>query len=582
MQRLENDPTQTIIRGSLTEDQTNPVPRNKETFTATPRQWCMIDIDSLAWDGDINDQQAMLSYAIQQLPAEFQSVDCWYHFSSSMGIKAGIRVHLWFWLERPCSDDEMKAWLSGCPVDLRLFNPIQIHLTANPRFIDGAVDPYPNRSGLFEAGSGVSTVPVPSDLATRTAVTQAASRQRSSGKSGLLDPADIIRDPDTGLAIDGREQLMFLLSNEVMRELVTAKHTPSEEEVTTALWSRFCEEADISIVSERGAWTIADAASKAKARLQELESGAYDFVSRSDRTTLVAGTGKAERPKLVGAIEAQSELNGILDDFFEDLAEGSNPRAAIRLTMGAGKTKKTITHLKAYLEGKYRQKIEVYVPRHDLADEWKKSLEGINAKVIHVYPRTGGKWDDEVKAYPHPIMCQRADYVRDLEEKGHSIYGNACLSRTSGEQCSFFSTCAYLDQFRQTSSDLGVENTIRIYTHASLFLSRNEFERQAEPDLVIIDEAFLPSAVSNMPSVAAGDVSQHIRFNGNASLGFDLVECLSNHQGDLSYFGIKILEPLSLTPFPSRGLTQLLSSAQIPLKTVMSDQPSNIKPSPSC
>ena len=69
-----------------------------------------------------------------------------------MGIKSGIRVHLWFWLERPCSDDEMKAWLSGCPIDLRLFNPIQIHLTANPRFVDGAVDPYPKRSGLFEAG----------------------------------------------------------------------------------------------------------------------------------------------------------------------------------------------------------------------------------------------------------------------------------------------------------------------------------------------------------------------------------------------------------------------------------------------
>jgi hypothetical protein len=471
-----------------------------------------------------------------------------------MGIKAGIRVHLWFWLERPCFDDAMKAWLSGCPVDLRLFNSIQIHLTANPRFIDGAIDPYPNRSGLFEAGSGISTVPVPSDLAARTAISQAASKQRSSGKSGLLDPADIIRDPNTGLAIDGREQLMFLLSNEVMRELVTAKHIPSEEEVTAALWSRFCEEADISIVSERGAWTIADAASKAKARLQELESGAYDFVSRSDRTTLVAGTGKEERPKLVGAIQAQSELNGLLDKFFEDLTNGANPRAAIRLTMGAGKTKKTITHLKAYLEGKYRQKIEVYVPRHDLADEWKKSLEGINAKVIHVYPRTGGEWDNEARAYKHPIMCQRADYVRDLEEKGHSIYGNACLSRTSGEQCSFFNTCAYLDQFRQTSSDLGVENTIRIYTHASLFLSRNEFERQAEPDLVIIDEAFLPSAVSNMPSAAAGDVNQHIRFNGNASLGFDLVECLSNHQGDLSYLRDKDIGAFEFNAVSVEGL----------------------------
>ena len=88
-----------------------------------------------------------------------------------------------------------------------------------------------------------------------------------------------------------------------------------------------------------------------------------------------------------------------------DLAEGANPRAAIRLTMGAGKTKKTITYLKAYLEGKYRQKIEVYVPRHDLADEWEESLEGINAKVIHVYPRTGGKWDDEAQSLSAP------DYV---------------------------------------------------------------------------------------------------------------------------------------------------------------------------
>ncbi|MDB4170321.1 hypothetical protein N9747_10040 [Planktomarina sp.] len=265
LQRLEDDPTHTVIRGSLPENKNSPVPRNKETFTATPRQWCMIDIDSLAWDGDLSDQQAMLSYAIQQLPAEFQSADCWYHFSSSMGIKSGINVHLWFWLERTCSDNELKAWLSGCPVDMRMFNPTQIHLTANPQFSDGAVDPYPNRSGLFEAGTGVSTVTVPSDLAFRSAVASKSSKQRTRGTSGLLDPADIIRDPDTDLVTDGREQLMFLLSNQVMQELVTSEYTPSEEKATAVLWNRFCEEADISVVSDRGVWTIADAASKARA-----------------------------------------------------------------------------------------------------------------------------------------------------------------------------------------------------------------------------------------------------------------------------------------------------------------------------
>ena len=69
----------------------------------------MIDIDSLEWEGDSHDQEAMLSYANQQLPIEFQSVDCYYHFSSSMGIKTGIKVRLWFWLDRPCSDDGLEA-----------------------------------------------------------------------------------------------------------------------------------------------------------------------------------------------------------------------------------------------------------------------------------------------------------------------------------------------------------------------------------------------------------------------------------------------------------------------------------------
>ena len=96
LQRLEDDPTHTVIRGSLTDGKSSPVPRNKESFTATPRQWCMIDIDGIAWNGDLSDQQAMLSYAIQQLPAEFQSADCWYQFSSSMGIKSGVNAHLWF------------------------------------------------------------------------------------------------------------------------------------------------------------------------------------------------------------------------------------------------------------------------------------------------------------------------------------------------------------------------------------------------------------------------------------------------------------------------------------------------------
>ena len=52
-QRLEGEPTRTIIRRLLVDDAICPVLRNKETRVSTPRQWCMIDIDSLAWHGGI-------------------------------------------------------------------------------------------------------------------------------------------------------------------------------------------------------------------------------------------------------------------------------------------------------------------------------------------------------------------------------------------------------------------------------------------------------------------------------------------------------------------------------------------------
>ena len=58
LHRLEDDAIHTVIRGSLVDGQNSPVPRKMEYFTATPRQWCMIDMDSLAWNGDLSDQQA--------------------------------------------------------------------------------------------------------------------------------------------------------------------------------------------------------------------------------------------------------------------------------------------------------------------------------------------------------------------------------------------------------------------------------------------------------------------------------------------------------------------------------------------
>ena len=336
LRSLEGEPTKTVIRGKVPSDASEKISRDKETLVASPRSWCMIDIDGLFWDGP-NDHEAMLNHAILQLPTEFQNTDCYYHFSSSMGIKEGIRVHLWYWLDRPCSDDEMKVWLSGSAADLRMFSPTQIHLTANPRFMEGAVDPVAKRSGVLAFGDHKQTVLVPDDLADRTISKTQTSRYRKSGASGVLDTNGIIRDEQTGLVIDGREAFMFLLSNQVMRDLVTVQSHPTEDEITAELWKRFVNGADVSVVSKRGQWTIEDARIKAKARLQELTNGTFDFVSRSDKTTLVPNRTAEQRPELVSAMAAKSQLNDVLTDFCDRLAQGQGPRSTVRITMGTCK-----------------------------------------------------------------------------------------------------------------------------------------------------------------------------------------------------------------------------------------------------
>lgn len=343
---LEGESHRVVVRGSLAAGMKGPTARKKEYFKSAFRSWCMIDIDGLYWDGPLDHEQ-MLRFAVEQLPAEFHGVDCWYQFSSSMGIKEGIRVHLWYWLERPCSDAEMKAWLSGSPADLRMFNPIQLHLTAPPQFLNGAVDPILQRSGLLAFGMGKQSVPVPDDLIDLTTISDRISKPRQSSTAGTLDTNEIIRDEQTGLAIDGREALMFLLSNQVMRDLVTSQSQPSEDEVTEELWKRFCIEADVSMVSDRGLWTVEDARVKAKARLQELADGTFDFVSRSDKTTLVPHQSNEQRPNLVSAEIAKSQLNDVMTGFFDHLSKGQRPRFAVRITMGTGKTTETINHLKA-------------------------------------------------------------------------------------------------------------------------------------------------------------------------------------------------------------------------------------------
>lgn len=124
-------------------------------FESTPRHYVMFDFDKLQcpnyFDASKN-PEAIVNWARETLPPAFKKASCYYKFSASQNIGEGstVSLHLWFWFEQAVSDDELKRYFRAhpAPVDIALFNPVQIHYTARPLF-EGMADPLPKRSGVL-------------------------------------------------------------------------------------------------------------------------------------------------------------------------------------------------------------------------------------------------------------------------------------------------------------------------------------------------------------------------------------------------------------------------------------------------
>ena len=60
---LEGDLTKAVIRGLPLLPGNEPGARQSQNFSTTSHHWCMIDIDSLPWDGSLQNHKAMLEYS---------------------------------------------------------------------------------------------------------------------------------------------------------------------------------------------------------------------------------------------------------------------------------------------------------------------------------------------------------------------------------------------------------------------------------------------------------------------------------------------------------------------------------------
>lgn len=135
---------------------------DEPTFVSVPEglRWMCIDVDGLPCDIDPRvDPDGYADVARQALPDSLKRGRCFYQLSASAGIKPGVRVHLWFWLERRAHDDALRHWADETPnVDPSVFGTVQPHYLAPPLFI--AANPDPEEWGevtlddIFERRTG--------------------------------------------------------------------------------------------------------------------------------------------------------------------------------------------------------------------------------------------------------------------------------------------------------------------------------------------------------------------------------------------------------------------------------------------
>jgi hypothetical protein len=182
--RLATDPRTSIVRGALTpaaralgpcEKHRRLIKRDPTTpnyvppFMSISRQWVMIDIEKLILPPShdiLRDPVSAIKWATRAtLPRAFQDVAVFYQFSASTGFAAAneLRVHLWYWLDRPTDDatlrDTLMRLTTNPPIDDKLWLPTQVHFIADP-IIHGPPPPLPERFGWITGSRPSVALPI--------------------------------------------------------------------------------------------------------------------------------------------------------------------------------------------------------------------------------------------------------------------------------------------------------------------------------------------------------------------------------------------------------------------------------------
>ncbi|MCR0985312.1 hypothetical protein [Roseomonas populi] len=169
---LAHRPEHCVVRGAIRDSsQTVGVRRllhpdretgESPTLTDAPRAWVALDCDGLpAPEGmDRRDLEACGILARLTMPETFHGSACVIQATAGHAIKPGLRLRLWFLLDRALTGVECQRWLRGVPgVDPSTLRAAQVTYTAAPLFMDMA-DPLPRRLAILP---GLETVACPAE-----------------------------------------------------------------------------------------------------------------------------------------------------------------------------------------------------------------------------------------------------------------------------------------------------------------------------------------------------------------------------------------------------------------------------------
>lgn len=169
LRRLLHQPDRCVVRGGVADigrargvrRLLHPEGDDPASLIEIPRRWLALDIDSMPRPANTpaGDLVACAGIAIAALPPEFHDARGIVQATAGHGYKPGLRLRLWYWLDRPLGAAELKRWLSPTVVDHALFGAAQPIYTAAPILDEAVVDPLSER--LIRLPHGTAQVPVP-------------------------------------------------------------------------------------------------------------------------------------------------------------------------------------------------------------------------------------------------------------------------------------------------------------------------------------------------------------------------------------------------------------------------------------